>query len=112
MLFLKFLSSVLLALEWSCSVRVSNELGAGNPHAARLAVCVVVVIAVIESILVGAVVILIRNIWGYAYSNEEEVVKYAANMMPLLAVTAILDGMAAVLSGFSLSSVTIDLWSL
>jgi multidrug resistance protein, MATE family len=77
-----------------------------------LAVCVVVVIAVIESILVGAVVILIRNIWGYAYSNEEKVVKYVANMMPLLAVTALLDGMTAVLSGFSLSSITIDLWSL
>jgi len=65
-----------------------------------LAVCVVVVIAVIESILVGAVIILVRNLWGYAYSNEEEVVKYVATMMPILSVSHLLDGMQAVLSGF------------
>lgn len=83
-----------------CSIRVSNELGAGHPQAARLAVCVVVVIAVIESILVGGVIILVRNLWGYAYSNEEEVVNYVATMMPILAVSHLLDGMQAVLSGF------------
>jgi MATE family multidrug resistance protein len=85
----------------SCSIRVSNELGAGHPRAARLAVYVVVVIALIESIFVGTVMILIRNICGYAYSNEEEVVKYVATMMPILAVSNFLDGMQCVLSGFS-----------
>jgi MATE family multidrug resistance protein len=90
-------------LNGSCSIRVSNELGAGNPRAARLAVYVVVVIAVIEGTLVGAVLMLIRNIWGYAYSNEEEVVKYVAIMMPILAVSNFLDGMQCVLSGFSYS---------
>jgi hypothetical protein len=84
----------------SCSIRVSNELGAGHPRAARLAVYVVVVIALIESILVGTVMILIRNICGYAYSNEEEVVKYVATMMPILAVSNFLDGLQCVLSGF------------
>jgi len=83
-----------------CSIRVSNELGAGHPQSARLAVCVVVGIAVIEGILVGTVIILVRNLWGYAYSNEEEVVKYVANMMPILAVSHLLDGIQAVLSGF------------
>jgi len=87
----------------SCSIRVSNELGAGHPQAARLAVHVVVVIAIIEGILVGAVIILIRNILGYAYSNEEEVVKYVATMMPILAVSNFLDGLQCVLSGFSYS---------
>jgi len=86
-----------------CSIRVSNERGAGHPQAARLAVYVVVVIAIIESILVGAVIILIRNILGYAYSNEEEVAKYVATMMPILAVSNFLDGLQCVLSGFSYS---------
>ncbi|RHN52702.1 putative multi antimicrobial extrusion protein [Medicago truncatula] len=86
-------------LSGAVSIRVSNELGAGHPQAARLAVCVVVVIAVIESILVGGVIILVRNLWGYAYSNEEEVVNYVATMMPILAVSHLLDGMQAVLSG-------------
>ncbi|CAL5186628.1 unnamed protein product [Lathyrus oleraceus] len=83
------------------SIRVSNELGAGNPQAARLAVCVVVVIAIIESILVGAVMFLIRNILGYAYSNEEEVVKYVGTLLPILAATHFLDGLQCVLSGMA-----------
>lgn len=86
-------------LSGAISIRVSNELGAGNPRAARLAVYVVVVIAIIESIVVGAVIILIRNIWGYAYSNEEEVVKYVAIMLPIIAVSNFLDGIQSVLSG-------------
>lgn len=81
------------------STRVSNELGAGNPQGARLAVCVVLVMAVTEGILVGAVLILIRNIWGYAYSNEVQVVRYLAAMMPILAISNFMDGLQSVLSG-------------
>ncbi|XP_058727690.1 protein DETOXIFICATION 16-like [Vicia villosa] len=86
-------------LSEAISIRVSNELGAGNPQATRLAVCVVVVIAIIESIFVGTVIFLIRNILGYAYSNEEEVVKYVATLLPILAISHFLDGMQCVLSG-------------
>lgn len=81
---------------------MSNELGAGNPQAARLAVSVVLVMAVTEGVLVGAVLILIRNIWGYAYSNEVEVVRYVAAMMPILAISNLLDGLQSVLSGLLL----------
>ncbi|CAK8534215.1 unnamed protein product [Lathyrus sativus] len=86
-------------LSEAISIRVSNELGAGNPQAARLGVSVVVVIAIIESILVGTVIFLIRNILGYAYSNEEEVVKYVATLLPILALSHFLDGLQCVLSG-------------
>ncbi|KAK7271209.1 hypothetical protein RJT34_26917 [Clitoria ternatea] len=86
-------------LSGAVSIRVSNELGAGRPRTARLAVCVVSVMAIIEGILVGTVMILIRNIWGYAYSNEVEVIKYVALMMPILAVSNFLDGLQCVLSG-------------
>jgi hypothetical protein len=83
------------------STRVSNELGAGHPETARLAVCVVFVTAITEGILVGSILILIRNIWGYAYSNEVEVIRYVAIMLPILAVSNFLDGLQCVLSGFS-----------
>lgn len=81
------------------STRVSNELGAGHPKTARLAVCVVLVTAVSEGIVVGLILILIRNQWGNAYSNDKEVVKYVATMMPLLATSNLLDGLQCVLSG-------------
>ncbi|MBA0831044.1 hypothetical protein Goarm_015534, partial [Gossypium armourianum] len=69
------------------STRVSNELGAGNPEAARLAVNVVIVVAICVGLSVGSILILIRNIWGHAYSNEVEVVKYVAVMTPLVATS-------------------------
>lgn len=83
----------------AASTRVSNELGAGYPRAARLAVCVVVVLALIEGLLLGSVMIIVRDVWGYAYSNEEEVAKYVSIMMPLLALSTIMDAMQCVLSG-------------
>lgn len=89
-------------LSGAVSTRVSNELGAGNPQSARLAVYVVLCMTIFESIVVGLVLILIRNAWGYAYSSEIEVVTYLATMMPLLALTNFLDGLACVLSGNTL----------
>ncbi|KAJ4973054.1 hypothetical protein NE237_006228 [Protea cynaroides] len=83
----------------SISTRVSNELGAGNPQTARLAVLVVLVMAITEGFIVGIMMIFLRNVWGYAYTNEEEVANYVANMLPVLAVSNFLDGIQGVLSG-------------
>ncbi|KAI3730624.1 hypothetical protein L1987_61796 [Smallanthus sonchifolius] len=88
-----------VGLGGAISTRVSNELGAARPEAARLAVCVVVIIAIIEGVIVVSVTILVRNVWGRLYSNDEEVVKYVAAMMPLLALSDFLDGFQCVLSG-------------
>ncbi|CAN6445889.1 unnamed protein product [Victoria cruziana] len=81
------------------STRVSNELGAGKPQAARLAVRVVVFMAVAGALIIGTTMILVRNIWGYLYSSEERVVKYVSLMIPLLAASNIADGTQCVLSG-------------
>ncbi|KAF3437232.1 hypothetical protein FNV43_RR19985 [Rhamnella rubrinervis] len=81
------------------STRVSNELGAGHSQAAHLAVHVVLLMAISEGIVVGLAMILVRNIWGYAYSNEVDVIKYVADMMPILAMSNLIDGVQAVLSG-------------
>ncbi|XP_021857962.1 protein DETOXIFICATION 16 [Spinacia oleracea] len=86
-------------LSGAVSTRVSNELGAGRPEAARAAISVVMFLVISEGILIGTILILIRNIWGYAYSNEEEVVSYVAVMMPILAAVNLLDGLQSVLSG-------------
>ncbi|KAK9684241.1 hypothetical protein RND81_10G196000 [Saponaria officinalis] len=89
------------SLSGAVSTRVSNELGAGHPRKARLAVSVVLFLAITESIVVGVVLILTRNVWGYAYSNETEVIRYVATMSPILAVSNFLDGIQSVLSGIA-----------
>ncbi|CAA6671403.1 unnamed protein product [Spirodela intermedia] len=43
--------------------------------------------------------VLVRNVWGYLYSEEEEVVKYVAAMMPILAVSDFMDGIQCALQG-------------
>ncbi|XP_020575043.1 protein DETOXIFICATION 16-like [Phalaenopsis equestris] len=83
------------------STRVSNELGAGNPMGARLAAQTVIIIAICVGLVVALALILVRNVWGYAYSNELEVVKYVAVMLPILATSNFLDGIQCVLSGIA-----------
>uniref|UniRef100_A0A0D3FUV3 Protein DETOXIFICATION n=1 Tax=Oryza barthii TaxID=65489 RepID=A0A0D3FUV3_9ORYZ len=80
------------------STRVSNELGAGRPEAARLASRVVMVLGLGVGVAIGLAMILVRHLWGYAYSNEEEVVQYVAKMMPILAVSFLFDDLQCVLS--------------
>ena len=67
-------------------------------------------LAIVEALIVGSTMILVRNVWGYAYSNEVEVEKYVAIMMPILASSNFLDGIQCVLSGmfFSLPGVRVE----
>ena len=65
--------------------------------------CVVVALAVTEGLIAGVTITLSRNLWGHAYSDEEEVVKYVAIMMPILAISNFIDGIQSVLSGKNLS---------
>ncbi|CAA7408497.1 unnamed protein product [Spirodela intermedia] len=81
------------------SIRVSNELGAGNARGARSAVRAVLIIATTEGLLGALATVLVRNVWGYLYSEEEEVVKYVAAMMPILAVSDFMDGIQCALQG-------------
>ncbi|XP_062152007.1 protein DETOXIFICATION 16-like isoform X4 [Alnus glutinosa] len=88
-----------VGLGGAISTRVSNELGAGCPSGARLALSVMIIVAISEGAAVGITTILVRNVWGKLYSNEEEVIRYVAKMMPLLALSDFLDGFQCVLSG-------------
>jgi multidrug resistance protein, MATE family len=56
-----------------------------------------------EGILAATVMILGRNVWGYCYSKEEEVVRYVAEMLVLIAISHFLDCIQSVLSGLWLA---------
>lgn len=94
-----FAFMVPLGLGDAISTRVSNELGAGRPEAARLATRVVVLLALAVGASEGLAMVLVRDLWGYAYSSEEEVARHTARMMPILAVSIVFDGLQCVLSG-------------
>ncbi|GJN19609.1 hypothetical protein PR202_gb06903 [Eleusine coracana subsp. coracana] len=88
-----------LGLSYAASIRVSNELGAGRPQAARLATRVVILLAISLGVSEGLVMVLVRNVLGYVYSNEREVALYTAKMMPILAASTLFDSIQSVLSG-------------
>ena len=83
---------------------MSNELGAGCPHGALVALRVMITLALLEGTTIGITTLLVCNIWGKLYSKEEEVIKYVAKMMPLLALSDFLDGFQCVLSGLKILS--------
>ena len=82
-----------------CSVRVSNELGAGKPKAARSAVAVSMGIGLVNGLVMALLILLLRNVWGWTFSNDQEVVDRVASTAPYLAVLAFLYGCQAILSG-------------
>eukprot|EP00252_Welwitschia_mirabilis_P021365 TRINITY_DN5471_c0_g2_i1.p1 TRINITY_DN5471_c0_g2~~TRINITY_DN5471_c0_g2_i1.p1 ORF type:complete len:408 (+),score=57.52 TRINITY_DN5471_c0_g2_i1:1108-2331(+) len=83
----------------AASTRVSNELGGGNIKGALLAVQAVICIAGTETLIRGIIIFSLRNIWGHAFSKEEDVIQYTATLMPILALSSMLDGIQGVLSG-------------
>ncbi|GLT35051.1 hypothetical protein SLA2020_095350 [Shorea laevis] len=85
----------------AASTRVSNELGAGNPRAARMAVYTAMFLAVSETIIVSGTLFASRRVFGYIYSNEKEVVDYVTAMSPLVCISVILDSLQGVLSGIA-----------
>lgn len=83
----------------AASTRVSNELGAGRPKAARRAAHVVMFLAMIEGLAVSFLLLSVRDIWGYLFTYEVEVVRYLPAIMPVLALSNFFDGIQGVLSG-------------
>ncbi|KAJ6993942.1 protein DETOXIFICATION 16 [Populus alba] len=88
-----------LGLSAAISTRVSNELGAGKPQAARLAVCVATFLVGTEGISVASLMIFGRNVWGSFYTTEKTVVNYVGEMLVFVAVSHFFDGIQSVFSG-------------
>ncbi|KAJ8478165.1 hypothetical protein OPV22_021892 [Ensete ventricosum] len=83
----------------AASVRVSNELGAGNPKSAAFSVVVVTVMSFIISVIAAIIILCLRDYISYAFTEGEVVARAVSDLCPLLATTLILNGIQPVLSG-------------
>lgn len=81
------------------STRISNELGAGKPEGARVSVIALMLLTAIDAVVVSASLFASRNVFGYIFSNEKEVVDYVTIMAPLVCLSIIMDSIQGVLSG-------------
>uniref|UniRef100_A0A453LGD3 Protein DETOXIFICATION n=1 Tax=Aegilops tauschii subsp. strangulata TaxID=200361 RepID=A0A453LGD3_AEGTS len=83
----------------AASVRVSNELGAGNPKSAAFSVVVVTVLSFILAAIISIVILFFRDYISYIYTGGDDVAAAVSKLTPLLALTLILNGIQPVLSG-------------
>ncbi|WOL10395.1 protein DETOXIFICATION 40-like [Canna indica] len=83
----------------AASVRVSNELGAGNPKAAAFSVVVVTSMSFAICVVIAIVIICLRDYISYIFTEGEAVSRAVSDLTPLLAITLILNGVQPVLSG-------------
>ncbi|KAJ4977878.1 hypothetical protein NE237_008658 [Protea cynaroides] len=83
----------------AASVRVSNELGAGNPNSAAFSVKMVTSISFIIAVILAMAVLLLRHFISYAFTSGETVANAVSELCPFLAINLILNGIQPVLSG-------------
>jgi hypothetical protein len=82
-----------------CSTVVANELGSGKPQPAKLAARVVMCLAFTEGLVIALAMVFLRHVWGYMYSDKQQVVSYIARMLPILSISFFMDGLHGSLSG-------------
>ncbi|CAK9166912.1 unnamed protein product [Ilex paraguariensis] len=83
----------------AASVRVGNELGAGNPKSAAFSVLMVNSISLIIAVMESIIVLSLRHVISYVFTSGEAVANAVSELCPFLAVTLILNGVQPVLSG-------------
>ena len=81
------------------SVRVSNELGAGNPRAAAFSTVVTTSVSFLLAVFEAVVVMSWRNVISYVFTDSPIVAEAVADLSPFLAITIVLNGIQPVLSG-------------
>ncbi|WOH13226.1 hypothetical protein DCAR_0832735 [Daucus carota subsp. sativus] len=83
----------------AASVRVGNELGAAHPKSAAFSVVIVNTVSFIISVIASIIVLLLRDVISYAFTDGEAVAEAVSDLCPLLALTLLLNGVQPVLSG-------------
>ncbi|CAG5945465.1 unnamed protein product [Menidia menidia] len=88
-----------LGFSAAASVRVGNALGAGNIEQAKLSCKVPIVCAFIIACFVGAILAACRNVIGYIFTTEEDILRRVSDVMIIFAFTHLADAVAGVTGG-------------
>ena len=84
---------------FSYSVRVSNELGAGRPKAAKFSIVVAVLTSLVVGITFTAVILATKHDFPKLFSDKPVVIKAASKLGYFLAATIFLNSILPVLHG-------------
>lgn len=95
---------VFLGFNAAISVRVSNELGAGRPNAARFSILVVLMSSVALGLASFVAVLLLRDVYGAPFTDSPEVVEAVASLAVVFAFSLLLNSVQPVLSGVAVGA--------
>ncbi|XP_040000723.1 multidrug and toxin extrusion protein 1-like isoform X2 [Xiphias gladius] len=88
-----------LGISVAASVRVGNALGAGNIEQAKLSCKVPIICAFIIACFVGASLSVSRNVIGYIFTSEQDILERVADVMFIFGFVHLADATAAVAGG-------------
>lgn len=81
------------------AVRVGNLVGAGYPHASKTSAHVALWMAVVISLLNSTLLLALKKNWGRLFSSDDVVVRIVADIMPLVGLFQLADGVTAAAMG-------------
>ncbi|KAL9256859.1 DETOXIFICATION 31-like protein [Drosera capensis] len=93
-----------LGFNAAVSVRVSNELGAAHPRAARFSVVAAVSNSFTVGLCLSILLIIFRHSYPSLFTSSSEVIDLVYKLTPLLAFTIIIDNIQPVLSGVAVGA--------
>ncbi|XP_050209908.1 protein DETOXIFICATION 33-like [Mercurialis annua] len=95
---------IALGFNAAVSVRVSNELGAGNPKAAKFSVIVTVLTSAVIGVVSTAAILAAQNEFPKVFTSKPEVMKEASKLGYFLAATIFLNSIQLVLHGVAVGA--------
>ncbi|KAH7673584.1 multidrug resistance protein MATE family protein [Dioscorea alata] len=95
---------IALGFTVAVSVRVSNELGAGHPKAAKFAVIVSVATSAFLGLIFMAVALIARKQLPKFFSDQPDVIRETSKLGYLLGVTMLINSIQPVLSGVAIGA--------
>ncbi|NXR77778.1 S47A2 protein, partial [Pycnonotus jocosus] len=88
-----------LGLGTAASVQVGNALGAGNIEAAKRSSSTSLICTGVFSVIVGSILAAARNVLGYVFTNDKEIIDLVAWVMPIYVVFHLFEAMTGACSG-------------
>ncbi|KAK6946200.1 Multi antimicrobial extrusion protein [Dillenia turbinata] len=95
---------VTMGFNAAVSVRVSNELGAGNPKAAKFSIVVTVITSIFFGIFFTAAILATRKVFPKIFTAKPEVIKETSKLGYFLAATIVLNSIQPVLHGVAIGA--------
>ncbi|XP_038048858.1 multidrug and toxin extrusion protein 1-like isoform X2 [Patiria miniata] len=81
------------------SILIGNSLGAKNPTKARITTCLAIIITAILSVIYIAFYLPLKDVLGYIFTKDTDVVQLAASIVPIIAIAEVFDSVNAALFG-------------